>query len=244
MGFRRLPELLCGGASAGRCLSFGLLHQFAADDFDAVADKAYDVRRVDVDVAAVDHHVDGVLERFPEFVGFVDVFVAELCSRAEDRLVEVLEKFLEERVRWNADANFRALDIELAGDVRVGGQNECVRAGHALLDDVEREVAHMGVAACKSDVGDDERHEELFHGLLEGVKLVDRLRGFGVATDGVAGFGGVEDKSIVFKNFGRLLDDSGLRIFWMYFESHIFFVCVFFAFGEKIYKKSLTSFCA
>ena len=220
MGFRRLPELLCGGASAGRCLSFGLLHQFAADDFDAVADKAYDIRRVDVDVAAVDHHVDGVLECFPEFVGFVDVFVAELCSRAEDGLVKVLEKFLEERMRRNADADFRALDVELAGDVRVGGQNECVRAGYALLDDVEREVAHVGVAACKSDVGDDERHEELFHGLLECIKLVDGLGRFGVAANRVAGFSRVENETVVFEDLGGLLDNARLRIFWMYFESH------------------------
>ena len=197
------------------------LHEFPADDFDGVANETYDVGRVDFDVAAVDHHVDGVLERFPEFVRFVDVFVAELCCRAQDGLVKVLEEFLEKRVRWNADADFRALDVELASNVRVGGEDERVRTGYALLDNVEREVAHVGVAGGEANVWDDERHEEFFHGLLEGVKFVDGLGRFGVAADGVARFGGVEDESVVFEDFGCLLHDAGLRIFWMYFESHI-----------------------
>lgn len=169
------------------------LHEFPADDFDGVANETYDVGRVDFDVAAVDHHVDGVLERFPEFVGFVDVFVAELGGSAQDGLVKVLEEFLEKRVRRDANADFRALHVELARNVRVGGEDERVRTGHALLDDVEREVAHVGVAGGKANVWDDERHEEFFHGLLEGVKLVDGLGRFGVAADGVAGFSRVED---------------------------------------------------
>ena len=169
------------------------LHKFPADDFDGVANEAHNVCRVDFDIATVDHHVYGVLERFPEFVGFVDVFVAELGGSAQDGLVKMLEQFLEKRVRWNADADFRALDVELASNVRVGGEDERVRTGHALLDDVEREVAHVGVAGGKANVWDDERHEEFFHGLLEGIKLVDGLGRFGVAADGVAGFSRVED---------------------------------------------------
>ena len=197
------------------------LHKFPADYFDAVADETHDVCRVDLDVAAIDHHLYGVLERFPEFVCLVDVFVAELGCRAQNRLVKMLEEFLEKRVRWNTDADFRAFDVELACNVRVGGENECVRAGHALLDDVECKVAHVGVAGRKSNVGDDERHEEFFHGLLEGVKLVDCLGGFRVAADGVARFSRVENESVVFEDLGGLLDDARLRIFWMYFDSHI-----------------------
>ena len=197
------------------------LNQFPADDFDGVANEAHDVCRVDFDIATVDHHVHGVLERFPELVCLVDVFVAELGGSAQDGLVKMLEEFLEKRVRWNADADFRALDVELASNVRVGGEDECVRTGHALLDDVEREVAHVGVAGGEANVWDDERHEEFFHGLLEGVKLVNSLGRFRVAADGVARFGGVEDESVVFEDFGGLLHDAGLRIFWMYFESHI-----------------------
>lgn len=127
-----------------------------------------------------------MLERFPDVVGLVHVFLAELGCRAEDRLVKMLEKFLEERVRRDADADFRAFHVELTCDMRVGGENERVRAGHALLDDIECEVAHVGVAACKPDVGDNQCHDELFHGLFEGVELVDCLGRFGVATDGVA----------------------------------------------------------
>ena len=134
-----------------------------------------------------------MLERFPELVRLVDVFVAELSCRAQNGLVKVLEEFLEKRVRRDADADFRALHVELARNVRIGGQNERVRAWYALLDDVERKIAHVGVAGGKTDVRDDERHEEFFHGLLEGVKLVNGLGRFGVAADGVAGFGGVED---------------------------------------------------
>jgi len=169
------------------------LHEFAADHVHAVTDEAHDVCRVDFDIATVDHHVHGVLERFPELVRLVDVFVAELGGSAQDGLVKVLEEFLEKRVRRNADADFRALHVELARNVRVGGEDERVRTGHALLDDVEREVAHVGVAGGEANVWDDERHEEFFHGLLEGVKLVDCLGGFGVAADGVAGFSRVED---------------------------------------------------
>ena len=139
------------------------LNQFPADHVHAVTDEAHDVCRVDFDIATVDHHVHGVLERFPELV------------------------------RLDADADFRALHVELARNVRVGGEDERVRTGHALLDDVEREVAHVGVAGGKANVWDDERHEEFFHGLLEGVKLVDGLGRFGVAADGVAGFSRVED---------------------------------------------------
>ena len=211
------------------------LHQFSANHVHAVANKAYDVCRVNLDVAAVDHHLYGVLERFPELVCFVDVFVAEFSCRAQNGLVEVLEEFLEKRVRRDAYADFRAFHVKLACNVRVGGQNECVRAGHSLLDDVERKIAHVGVAGGKADVRDDERHEEFFHGLLEGVKLVDGLGGFGVAADGVARFSGVEDESVVFEDFGGLLHDARLRIFWMYFESHNFLLFRFF--GLEIYKK-------
>lgn len=132
-----------------------------------------------------------MLERVPDVVGFVDVLFAELGCSAEDGLVEMLEEFCEERVRRDADADFGAPDVELARDVRVGGENECVWAGNALLDDVEGEIADAGIAGGKSDVGDDKRHDEFFHGLLEGVKLVDGLGGFGVAADGVTGFGRV-----------------------------------------------------
>ena len=34
------------------------LNQFSTDNINAVADEAYDVRRVDFDVAAIDHHID------------------------------------------------------------------------------------------------------------------------------------------------------------------------------------------
>ena len=196
------------------------LNQFPADHFHAVADEAHNVCRVDFNIAAVHHHVYGMLERFPEIVCLVDVFVAQLGGGAQDGLVKVLEKFLEKRVRRNADADFRALDVELARNVRIGGEDECVRAGHTLLDDVECKIAHVGVTGGKADIGDDERHEELFHGLLESVKLVDCLGRFGVAANRVAGFSRVENETVVFENFGRLLDDTGLRIFWMYFESH------------------------
>ena len=218
------------------------LSQFSADDFHAVADEAHDVCRVDFDVAAVYHHVYGMLEHFPEFVCLVDVVVAELGGCAQDGLVKVLEEFLEERVRRDADADFRALHVELARDVRVGGEDECVRARDALLDDVESKVAHVGVTRGKANVRDDERHEEFFHGLLEGVKLVDGLGRFGVAADGVAGFSRVEDESVFFEDLGGLLDNARLRIFWMYFESHIILYLYFALFGEKIYKNSVTSF--
>lgn len=211
------------------------LHQFPADHVHAVANEAHDVCRVNLNVAAVNHHLYGVLERFPELVRFVDVFVAELGGSAQDGLVKVLEEFLEERVRRDADTDFRALDVELARDVRVGGEDERVRAWYALLDDVERKIAHVGVAGGKTDVRDDERHEEFFHGLLEGVKLVNGLGRFGVAADGVARFCGVEDESVVFEDFCGLLHDARLRIFWMYFESHNFLLFRFF--GLEIYKK-------
>ncbi len=198
------------------------LDQFATDDFDRIADEAYDVCRVDFDIAAIDHHIYGMLERFPDVVGIVDVFFAELCCRAKNRLVEVLEKFFEKRMRRNADADFRALDIELACDVRVCRENERIRAGNALLDDAECKVAHVGVTGGKTNIGNNQRHDELFHGLLERIKLVDRLGRFGIASDGVTGFSGVEDEAIVFENFCRLLYDSRLRVFWMYFNSHNF----------------------
>ena len=169
------------------------LNQFPADDFYAVADKAYDVCGVDFDVTAIDHHVDGVLECIPDVVCFVHVFFAEFCCGTEDGLVEMLEKFCKERVRRDADADFRALDVKLAGDVRVCGKDECVRPRNALLDDAECEVAYAGVAGGESYVGDDKRHDEFFHGLLEGVKLVDGFGRFGVAADGVAGFGGASE---------------------------------------------------
>lgn len=198
------------------------LDKFAADDFDGIADKTYNICRIDFDVAAIDHHVHGMLERFPDVVGFEHVLFAELCGRAENRLIKMLEKFLEERMRRDADADFRALYIEFARNVRVGGENECVRARHALLDDAECKIAHVGVTACKSYVRNDKRHDEFFHGLLESIKLVDGLGRFGVATDGITGFSRVEDEPVVFENFCRLLHNSRLRIFWMYFNSHNF----------------------
>jgi len=214
----------------GRASPF--LHKFPADYFDAVTDETHDVCRVDLDVAAVDHHLYGVLERFPELVCLVDVFVAELGGRAQNRLVKMLEEFLEERVRRDADADFRALHVELARDVRVGGENECVRARDALLDDVESKVAHVGVTRGKANVGDDECHEEFFHGLLEGVKLVNSLGRFGVAADGVARFSRIEDETVFFEDLGGLLDNARLRIFWMYFESHII-LYLYFRFLEE-----------
>ena len=199
-----------------------LLQQFAADNFDGVADEAYDVCRVDFDIAAIDHHIYGMLECFPDVIGIVDVFFAELCCRAEYRLVKMLEQFFEKRVCRNADADFWAFDIELSRNVRVGRENECVRAGHALLDDAECKVTHVGVTGGKANIGNNQRHDEFFHGLLERIKLVDRLGRFSVASDGITGFSGIEDEAIVFENFCRLLHNSCLRIFWMYFNSHNF----------------------
>ena len=206
----------------------GILQQFAADDFDRIADEAYDVRWVDFNVAAIDHHIDRMLERFPDVVCFVHVFVAELCCSAEDGLVEVLEKFFKERMRRNADADFRALDVELACNVRVSGEDEGVWPRNALLDDAECKVADVGVSGGKSYVGDYQRHDEFLHGLFECVKLMDRLGGFRVAADGVAGFGRVEHKTVVFENFGGLLHDACLRVFWMYFDSHNCCFCLLF----------------
>ena len=217
---------------------FSLLNQFSADHFHAVADEAHNVCRIDFNIATVHHHVYGMLERFPEIVCLVDVFVAQLGGGAQDGLVKVLEQFLEKRVRRNADADFRALDVELARNVRIGGEDECVRTGHALLDDVECKIAYVGVTGGKADIGDDERHEELFHGLLECIKLVDGLGRFGVAANRVAGFSRVENETVVFENFGRLLDDTGLRIFWMYFESHNI-LYLYFRFLVRKYIKSL-----
>ena len=181
-----------------------------------------------------------MLESFPDVVRFVHVLVAELGGCAEDGLVEVLEELFKKRVRRDADADFRAFHVELAGDVRVSGKNERIWPRNALLDDAESKVAHVGVAGRESDVGNDERHEEFFHGLLEGVKLVDCLGGFRVAADGVTGFGGVEHKTVVFEDFGGLLYDACLRVFWMNFDSHIGrFACYldcFKRFEPKIYK--------
>ena len=200
-----------------------LLQQLSTDDFNGIAYETNNVRWVDFNVAAVHHHVDGMLECFPDVVRFVHVFVAEFCCGAEDGLVKVLEKFCKEGVRRDADADFRALDIELARDVRVGGENECVWAGDALFDDVECKIAHVGVTGGKTDIGDNQRHDEFFHGLLEGVKLVDGLGGFGVAADGVSGFGGIENEAVVFEDFGGLLYDACLRVIWMDFNSHKLF---------------------
>ena len=214
------------------------LDEFPADYFHAVADEAHNVCRVDFDVAAVHHHVYGMLERFPEIVCLIDVFVAQLGGGAQDGLVKVLEKFLEKRVCRNADADFWALHVELARNVRVGGEDECVRAGHTLLDDVECEIAHVGVTGGKADVRDDERHEEFFHGLLESVKLVNCLGRFGVAANRIAGFSRVEYETVVFEDLGGLLDNARLRIFWMYFESHNI-LYLYFRFLVRKYIKSL-----
>ena len=181
-----------------------------------------------------------MLERFPDVVRFVHVLVAELGGCAEDGLVEVLEELFKKRVRRNADADFRAFHVEFTRNVRIGRENEGVWPRNALLDDAERKVAHVGVAGREPDVGNDECHEEFFHGLLEGVKLVDCLGGFRVAAYGVTGFGGVEYKTVVFENLGGLLHDACLRVFWMNFDSHIGrFACYlnyFKRFDPKIYK--------
>lgn len=161
-----------------------------------------------------------MLEGLPDFVGIENVLFAEFCRRAEDGLVEMLEEFLEKRVRRHTDADFGAFHVEPAGNVRVGGQNKCVGAWHARLHDVEREVVDAGVVCSAADVGYDERHEELLHRLLEGVKLVDCLRGFCIAADGIAGFGGVEYQRVVFEGGCGEFHDSRLRVYGMYFKTH------------------------
>lgn len=196
------------------------VQQLATDYLDVPSDEAYYVRRVNLDGAAVDHHLYGMLESLPDYVGLEDVLFAEFCRRAEDGLVEMLEEFLEKRVRGHADADFGALHVEPAGNVRVGGQNKCVRAWHARFHDVEREVVDAGIFGRAADVGYDERHEELLHRLLEGVKLVDCLRGFCIAADGIAGFGGVEYQRVVFEGGCGEFHDSRLRVYGVYFKTH------------------------
>ena len=121
----------------------------------------------------------------------------------------------------HTDADFGALDVEPSCDVRRCGQDKRVRARDAGLHDVECEVVDTGVVRRCTDVGDDERHEELLHRLFEGIKLVDCLRGFRAAPNGVARLGRVEDKGIVFERCCGKLDDAGLRVVWMYFKSHV-----------------------
>ena len=172
-----------------------------------------------------------MLERVPQIIDVVDIFFRKLGGRAQDGLVEMLEKFLEERVRRHTDAYFGALDVEPAGDMRVGGQNERVRAGNARLHDVEREIVDACVVGSGADARHDERHEEFLHRLLERVELVDGLRGFGVAPDGVSRLGRVEHQGVVFESRGGELDDARLRIIWMNFESHARNIKKVFAFG-------------
>ena len=81
----------CSGRFLASRDSARFLNQFTTDNVDGIADEAYDVRRVDFDVAAIDHHVNRMLESFPDVVRFVHVLVAELGGCAEDGLVEVLE---------------------------------------------------------------------------------------------------------------------------------------------------------
>lgn len=174
--------------------------------------QADDVGGADFDGTAVHHHVYGVFEGFPEIIWFVDVLVAELCGGAEDGLVKMLEQFLEEGVGRHSDADFGALHVQTAGDVWVCRENEGEWAGNAGLHDVEGEVIHAGVVGSGANVRNDEGHEELLHRLLQGIELVDCLRGFCVTADGIAGFGGVQNKAVVFQGGGGKLYDTGLRV--------------------------------
>ena len=103
----------------GRLPPFLRIQQIAADDFDLIPNQTDDVGRIDFDGAAVDHHVDGMFEGLPDIVRLVHVFFGELGGRAQNRLVKMLEKFLEERVRRHSHANFRTLDVQTAGDMRI-----------------------------------------------------------------------------------------------------------------------------
>ena len=207
-------------------MAFLRIKQIAADDFDLIPNQTDDVGRIDFDGAAVDHHVDGMLEGLPDIVRLVHVFFGELGGRAQNRLVKMLEKFLEERVRRHSHADFGALDVQAAGDVRVGGQNKRVRPGHARLHDVECKVVYTGVIGRLANIRNDERHEELLHRLLEGVKLVDCLGRFGVTANRVTRFSGVENKTVVFEGGSGKLHDSRLRIYRVNFKTH----------GDKIVK--------
>ena len=132
----------------------------------------------------------------------------------------MLEKFLEERVRRHPHADFRALDVQAAGDMRVGGQNKRVGPGHARLHDIECKVVYTGVVGRLANVRNNECHEEFLHRLLEGIKLVDCLGRFGVTADGVTGFGRVEYETVVFEGGRCKLHDSRLRINGMNFKTH------------------------
>ena len=207
-------------------MAFLRIQQIAADDFDLIPNQTDDVCRIDFDGAAVYHHIDGMLKCLPDVIWFVHVFFGELGGRAQNGLVEMLEKFLEERVRRHSHTDFGALHVQAAGNMRVSRQNKGVRPGHARLHDVESEVIDAGVIGGLANVGNDERHEEFFHGLLEGVKLVDCLGRFGVTANRVTRFSGVENKTVVFQGGSGKLNDSRLRIYWVYFKTH----------GDKIVK--------
>ena len=66
----------------GRLPPFLRIQQIAADDFDLIPNQTDDVGRIDFDGAAVDHHVNGMLESFPDIVGLVHVFFGELGESA------------------------------------------------------------------------------------------------------------------------------------------------------------------
>ena len=161
-----------------------------------------------------------MLEGLPEFIDVVDVFFGKLGRRTQDRLVEMLEEFCEERVRRHTDADFGAAYVEAARDVRGCRQNKRVGARNAWLHDVEGEIVYAGVVGRGTDGRDDERHEELLHGLLEGVQLVDGLGRFRIAADGVARLGRVQDEGVLFEGCGGKFYDACLRIFWMNFKTH------------------------
>ena len=203
-----------------RGLLYLRVEQVATKDFNLVADQTDDVGRIDFDGAAVDHHVDGMFEGLPDIVRLVHVFFGEFGGRTQNRLVEMLEKFLEERVRRHPHADFRTLDVQAAGDMRVGGENKRIGAGDARLHNIECKVVYTGVVGCLANIRNDERHEEFLHRLLERVKLVNGLGRFGVTADGVTGFGRVEYETVVFEGGRCKLHDSRLRINRMNFKTH------------------------
>ena len=132
----------------------------------------------------------------------------------------MLEQFREEGVGRHTDADFGAPNVEAARDVRVCRQDERVGARNARLHDVEGEIVYAGVVGCGAYGRDDERHEEFFHGLLEGIQLVDGLGRFRIAADGVARLGRVQDEGVLFEGCGGKFYDACLRIFWMNFKTH------------------------
>lgn len=103
----------------------------------------------------------------------------------------------------------------------VSGQNKGEGAGYAGLHDVEGEIVDAGVVGGGTDIGNDQGHKELLHGLFQGIKFVDGLGGFCVTADSITGFCRVQNKTVVFQGGGGQLNNAGLRILWMYFKSHV-----------------------